>query len=65
MEKVISLINIGTLKMSNGGQFTGCFRHGRIDESMNCRFRWANGNVFNGWFKNCQPDKGTIKNVKE
>lgn len=51
--------------MSNGDEFRGCFRHGRIDESMNCQFRWVNGNVFNGWFKNWQPDKGTIKNIKE
>jgi hypothetical protein len=51
--------------MSNGDQFTGCFRHGRMDESMNCQYKWANGNVFKGWFKNSQPDKGTIKNITE
>jgi hypothetical protein len=31
MVKVIIDINKGTLKMSNGDEFTGSFRHGRID----------------------------------
>lgn len=64
MEKVNIILILGTLKMSNGDQFSGNFRHGRIDESLNCSYRWINGSVFKGWFKNGQPDKGTIKNTK-
>ena len=62
MEKVRFHYNSGTLKYSNGDFFTGTFRHGRINESMNCSYKWVDGSVFNGWFKNNKPDKGTVRN---
>ena len=58
-------VYLGTLTMANGDEFSGMWRHGRIDESMNCTYRWASGAVFMGWFKNGVPDKGTVKNERE
>jgi hypothetical protein len=28
---------------------------------MNCQYNWREGTIFLGWFKNGNPEKGSIK----
>lgn len=44
----------------NGDELTGTFQDGQLNEEFVVMYRWRDGTVFNGWFRNNQPNKGSV-----
>jgi hypothetical protein len=50
----------GTLTYDNGDELTGTFENGSLTEEHVVMYKWRDGSVFNGWFRNNQPNKGSV-----
>lgn len=51
---------IGTITYENGDELTGTFTDGNLNEEYEVKYKWRDGSIFNGWFHNNQPNKGTV-----
>jgi hypothetical protein len=44
----------------NGDELSGVFTDGLLDEREVVMYKWRDGSIFNGWFTNGEPNKGTV-----